>query len=184
MKRYKIELVVSDETGSATLTVFDKDVVKFLGVTVAELRKIHSDVLFPLYCLPFCTTFRFPPFFLSFCSHYYFQECNTEDSQASLPVMFDTFLNKRFVFNVTVKVSDRGYAPSFTVSRMSCDDALVKKWDNDNQQGDYSNPIQIGEEVSRTSFGCCYYFRYYFVFFITCLDYCLHMTSMIMFVAI
>ena len=44
MNRYKVELVVSDESGSATLTVFDKDVVKFLGVTVDELRKIHVEV--------------------------------------------------------------------------------------------------------------------------------------------
>ena len=51
--------------------------------------------------------------------------------------MFDTFLNKKFVFKVTVKVSDRGYAPSFTVARMSCDEALVRLWDKDYRQEDY-----------------------------------------------
>lgn len=44
MHRYKIELVVVDETGSVTFTVFDKDVTQFLGVSVPELRKIHAEV--------------------------------------------------------------------------------------------------------------------------------------------
>jgi len=64
--------------------------------------------------------------------------------------MFDTFLNKKFVFKVTVKVSDRGYAPSFTVARMSCDEALVRLWDKDYRQEDYSNYNSLGEDISVT----------------------------------
>lgn len=78
----------------------------------------------------------------------YYQECKDEDQHASLPERFDMYLNKRFIFKVSVKLFDRGYAPSFTVSSMSYDEALIKRWDKDYQPDNFSNSIQAEEDVS------------------------------------
>lgn len=37
--RYKIQLLIIDDTGSAIVTVFDRDCTKFLGISADQLRK-------------------------------------------------------------------------------------------------------------------------------------------------
>ncbi|KAF7801515.1 replication protein A 70 kDa DNA-binding subunit-like [Senna tora] len=39
--RYKVELLILDDSGTANVTVFDKDVEAFLGISVIDLRKEH-----------------------------------------------------------------------------------------------------------------------------------------------
>lgn len=44
MERYKIPLMVIDESGTAILTLFDRDCTKYIGITAKQLRKSLPQV--------------------------------------------------------------------------------------------------------------------------------------------
>jgi len=67
-----------------------------------------------------------------------------------MPEAFDRFLGKKFVFRVNVNAPNQFYAPSFAVSKMSCDDALVERW-NSNVVDDKYQKISCSVEDDKIS---------------------------------
>ncbi|KAF7835413.1 replication protein A 70 kDa DNA-binding subunit B-like [Senna tora] len=92
---YKIEVIVSDESRIANLTVFDRDAFNYLGITATDLGAESVK--------------------------------NVKDNEG-WPKKLDSFVGKKFIFKVGIKVSEWNVFTSLTVQKMTDDPTILDKY--------------------------------------------------------
>ncbi|KAF7841218.1 replication protein A 70 kDa DNA-binding subunit B [Senna tora] len=92
---YKIEVIVSNESGIANLTVFDRDAFNYLGITAIDLGAESVK--------------------------------NVEDNDG-WPKKFDSFIGKKFIFKVGIKVSEWNAFTSLTLQKMTDNPTILDKY--------------------------------------------------------
>ncbi|KAF7822124.1 replication protein A 70 kDa DNA-binding subunit [Senna tora] len=97
--KYRVELMVLDESNSANVTIFDRDVFNIVGLQAPQLHDEHSKGM------------------LVDANH-----------TVNWPVKLDSFVGQTFVFKVAVVKSQWNDFTSFTVQRMTSDPSIIDKF--------------------------------------------------------
>ncbi|XP_022040807.1 uncharacterized protein LOC110943363 [Helianthus annuus] len=126
MSRLKIPIRVQDSTGTVTLTMFDHEVLKFVGKTAKELIQIQDDIL------------------------------NTNEVPRAYPVEFETLVNIKCAFvirvtNFNITNAVENYGISVLTNDADILDQLNKKWKID--QLDASDSFSMGHSEFQDDVG-------------------------------